>query len=670
MIYYKIDISLDERIEKEDCAIGTKLNQSLESLRYKSMPVFAYIAEMDEKKAVIVFAKRAEDTMELCKREILKKVKDGLSISAEIRHVQEITIEEFRSGISDSSNRGFVRNYRDITAKLKIDFNYNRCFEVRESIEIEKPLSKAEALQKAEVLMTGEEYKKEIERIYSEQNQKDFYVHPVHYHIAGGNEKSVQAMTELLIQTLIQNKRVIGKRISYIKGITQHCYDEQDFENLISNSQGATVVLSLNIEKKKNMNIAEDYDEVLLFIEKLVSRYQQKVLFIFQEVINENTIGKNVLANLQECVRMIPLEEGIGKKEQAEYLLKDMILKSEYAKFLDAKVPLEIPQQDSYLLSEIYSYFDTWREKIVYEKIYPSYRLKKKVVVEKKEIESSAYEELSQMIGLDEVKALIKQIIAMHRIQKKRQEIGMEVKKGALHSVFTGNPGSAKTTVARLLTRILYEEGIIQNKKIIECGRGDLVGKYVGWTAKLVKRKFREAANGVLFIDEAYALVDDRDGSYGDEAINTIVQEMENHREDVIVIFAGYPEKMKRFLEKNEGLRSRIAFYVDFPNYNKQELSEILKYMIKKNGFVNEDTVFEKCNPIFEQVCMNEEFGNGRYVRNLLEHAIMKQSQRLMEEYANKEIDEKELNFLKTEDFEELEGIDTTKKQVIGFQVV
>ena len=124
--------------------------------------------------------------------------------------------------------------------------------------------------------------------------------------------------------------------------------------------------------------------------------------------------------------------------------------------------------------------------------------------------------------------------------------------------IFTGNPGSAKTTVARLLSQILKKEGILDSGRFVEVGRADLIARYVGWTAKTVCEKFREAAGGVLFIDEAYSLVDDSN-TFGDEAINTIVQEMENHRDDVIVIFAGYPEKMKVFLEKNEGLRSRIS---------------------------------------------------------------------------------------------------------------
>ena len=119
-----------------------------------------------------------------------------------------------------------------------------------------------------------------------------------------------------------------------------------------------------------------------------------------------------------------------------------------------------------------------------------------------------------------------------------------------MHMVFTGNPGTAKTTVARLLAQIMQDNGLLSRGHLVEVGRSDLVGKYVGWTAKCVKEKFKEAKGGVLFIDEAYSLLDNRAGSYGDEAINTIVQEMENHREELVVIFAGYPEKWKNLFRK------------------------------------------------------------------------------------------------------------------------
>ncbi|WP_051226566.1 AAA family ATPase [Butyrivibrio sp. MC2013] len=187
------------------------------------------------------------------------------------------------------------------------------------------------------------------------------------------------------------------------------------------------------------------------------------------------------------------------------------------------------------------------------------------------------------MIGLSEIKAVTDQIVAAYKLQKIRDGYGFKDEAVSRHMVFTGNPGSAKTTVARLIADILTEEGILKTGALVECGRADLVGQYVGWTAREVRDKFKEASGGILFIDEAYSLVEDHK-TFGMEAINTIAQEMENHRGDVIVIFAGYPEKMAEFLDQNEGLRSRIAFHLSFPDYNEEELMSILQLMAKNRG--------------------------------------------------------------------------------------
>ena len=256
------------------------------------------------------------------------------------------------------------------------------------------------------------------------------------------------------------------------------------------------------------------------------------------------------------------------------------------------------------------------------------------------------------MVGLTEIKAIVDQIINAAKIQKARSKMGLDTYGSSRHMIFTGNPGSAKTTVARLLSQILKKEEVLESGNLVECGRADLIAKYVGWTAKTVRRKFREAQGGILFIDEAYSLVDDSN-SFGDEAINTIVQEMENHREDVIVIFAGYPEKMESFLQKNEGLRSRIAFHLNFPDYNEKELLEILMLMAKEKGYSTlDETTQEKCLEIFATACKNAEFGNGRFARNLLEQAMLRQSDRIIRDSAGKRINKKSLSTLIAADFE------------------
>ena len=261
-------------------------------------------------------------------------------------------------------------------------------------------------------------------------------------------------------------------------------------------------------------------------------------------------------------------------------------------------------------------------------------------------------------------------IICAGKVEVVRERMGLNTEGSSMHMVFTGTPGTAKTTVARLLAKILREEEIITSGRFIECGRQDLVGKYVGWTAKQVEEKFREAQGGILFIDEAYSLVDDSN-SYGAEAINTITQMMENYRDKVIVIFAGYPDKMSEFLNQNEGLRSRIAFHLNFPDYNTDELLQILKLMCKNRQYEITDEASSKCFEMFKTVACIKDYGNGRYVRNVLEQAILRQSNRIIQHsnQTGSKLTKTDVIMLEADDFQPISLGDRTKYSRIGFAV-
>ena len=211
----------------------------------------------------------------------------------------------------------------------------------------------------------------------------------------------------------------------------------------------------------------------------------------------------------------------------------------------------------------------------------------------------------------------------------------------------------------------MRENGLLSRGHLVEVGRGDLVGKYVGWTAQTVQKKFEQAEGGVLFIDEAYALVDDRSGSYGDEAINTIVQEMENHRDDMVVIFAGYPDRMEEFLQKNPGLRSRIAYHVPFADYSVEELCSIAALTARKKGLHLDDRAQEKLASVFETARRQADFGNGRYVRNIIEKAKMAQATRLLaKDYES--LTQEDITTLSAEDIE-MPEIAAPARPRIGF---
>ena len=244
--------------------------------------------------------------------------------------------------------------------------------------------------------------------------------------------------------------------------------------------------------------------------------------------------------------------------------------------------------------------------------------------------EKSAMEELHELIGLENIKERVDQIVSFAKLQKMAKDQGRRVEGINLNLSFLGNPGTAKTTVARLFARIMKENGILSRGDLIEVGRADLVAKYTGQTAIKVKGVFEKAKGNVLFIDEAYSLVDGWENEYGDEAIATIVQEMENNREDMIVIFAGYPDKMEKFLSRNPGLRSRVPFMVEFKNYSADELTEIAKAEAARRGYTVGSEAEKRIHDICAAAMRAEEFGNGRFSRNLVESAIMKSASRIM----------------------------------------
>ena len=279
----------------------------------------------------------------------------------------------------------------------------------------------------------------------------------------------------------------------------------------------------------------------------------------------------------------------------------------------------------------------------------------------------SGIEELNELIGLGNVKNQVNRIVSFAKMQKAMAAGGAaETKNINMNMVFSGAPGTAKTTVARIVAKILKENGILSKGNLVEVGRADLVAKYVGQTAPRVKNTFQEARGNLLFIDEAYSLVDSREGDYGDEAIATIVQEMENNRDNLVVIFAGYTDKMDEFISRNPGLRSRIPFVIKFDDYSSEELTQIASLEAKRKGFSIAPEAVGKIREICAVARENDEFGNGRFSRNLVENAIMNYAVRL---YGGDGFGAKNENcVLIAEDFELPESMrKEVKRRTIGF---
>ena len=272
-------------------------------------------------------------------------------------------------------------------------------------------------------------------------------------------------------------------------------------------------------------------------------------------------------------------------------------------------------------------------------------------------------DELQALVGIKAAKNQVKKILAFAKMRKAMEEKGEQLEPITLNMEFVGNPGTAKTTVARIVAGVLKEIGIIKTGEFIEVGRADLVAQYVGQTAPMVKSVFQRAKGGVLFIDEAYSLLDKGNGRFGDEALNMIVQEMENNRKDTIVIFAGYPDEMDEFFLRNPGLRSRVPFRVRFDDYTTDELSDICELEAGKRGFLIDVNAKELIKEICESSTGNIENGNGRFCRNLVEKAVLNFALR---NYGGDEAAENIEYILKKEDFNDI-TVFNRKKTAIGF---
>lgn len=260
-------------------------------------------------------------------------------------------------------------------------------------------------------------------------------------------------------------------------------------------------------------------------------------------------------------------------------------------------------------------------------------------------------QELDQLVGLDQVKMQVRKLINQVNMNKKRADRGIRVTKTSLHMVFTGNPGTGKTSVARLIGELYKSIGLLQGGQLVEVGREDLVGQYVGHTAQKTKDVLDSALGGVLFIDEAYTLSNSTTNDFGQEAIDTILRHMENNRDKIVVIVAGYPKEMDDFIRSNPGLKSRFTTTIDFEDYSIDQLLEILTLQCAKYGYCLTELAKEKAREklICEKQADGYDFGNGRVVRNMFEAALLNQNDRIS---SIDELTDEDLMTLEAEDFE------------------
>ena len=578
---------------------------------------------------------------------------------------EEVCVKDFAKSIAEGTRRGYITDPDDICRKDSVgDKRYLMKQKDFDEEMIEEDLNSS---------LVVESIEEEKKRIFSPSAPKEFICHPVHYIIASENEDLRTEMRRQLLSALYKANRLKSRRVSImslnpLENIFSANFKELGTiaKRLYDKGDGGTVVISGADKEEEDDSLFAPSDtgelEAIMFN---ADAHRDNVLTII-ELDNDDEKSLNEIRRLSDKMDFVVLKENMVYDQSAkDYLL--LLAKKDGVKNLEGLLD-NVVEGEGYHYSNLSSIYSIWKEKRKKD-AFPAYSafMSNANMESIREPKGKAYKDLKSLIGLDNAKKVIDEAIAYFNMEALMEKRNLKLSSPSRHMVFYGAPGTAKTTVARLFAQIMKENGVLSKGELIEVGRKDLVGKYVGWTAKQVESVFKAAEGSVLFIDEAYSLVDGRDKLYGQEAINTIVQMMENMRENTIVIFAGYEKEMKVFLDQNPGLRSRIPFHVQFPNYSESELLEILKLMASNNNCSLTEGAENKAREIFRIASLGKDFGNGRFVRNLFEKATMKKALRLSSSL-NGFISDSELLTLREEDFEMPEEYSNERKtRVIGF---
>lgn len=561
---------------------------------------------------------------------LTEKFLERLDIAYESVLVKEISVTSYMNGLRVSYRNRYISDDDRFAENLGLEtlFNSHNSFFSDRVVDEKKTVE--ELKTDVEKYHLGDEYKAELHRVLSGKNRKVFLGNPANYLMISKDDMARRMMTRDLISALYRRGRLQSKRYTIIDLSDRGC-SLTDLEDFYKINEGATVLLKIY-----SSNFGEgEYARGVLDMKKvceLVRKKGAKTLTIFSM---NAPLDKNraKLENYMMGIPMVVFTDNLYKKQTATAELLKMAQAEEFSFSQEILQKVEKTER-SYTYGELACLYNEWRAEYMGTDVFPEY---KKFVTHITEEEkknagrSDAYTRLQEMIGLTQAKKVIDGAINYFKLQQEYRNRSIEFHRPAMHMCFTGTPGTAKTSVARLVAEILKDNGILSEGKLVEVGRAELVGRFVGHTAPQVKEMFDRAKGSVLFIDEAYALVEDKKGLYGTEAINEIVQEMENRREDTIVILAGYPKEMKELLEWNPGMKSRIAFHVSFDDYTEQELLDITKLLAKDRGMRLDESAEEKLLSIYADARKDVGFGNGRFARNLLEKAKFNQANRFMQ---------------------------------------
>ena len=442
-----------------------------------------------------------------------------------------------------------------------------------------------------------------------------------------------------------ESKNLLKKIIEYARKYKEGIEDNYIPFNLILETNNDSLkkeiiyILSYSLKyfeyisnKKKSISlydIDDKFDDGFISIEDLngINLEEEKVKKKFyhnlEEYIKENNktciliVGNNIEINNfflgNESIKNkyfdLKIEEVIKDIQDIyEYILEKVSI--------DDNLKIELLDFISNTYKDINNY-DEYQNNLIK---YISFNKELPKIEEEKSMDE-IFKDLNELVGLNKVKKVLYELVDLIKLKEKTD---LNINNLNLHMVFLGNPGTGKTTIARIISNILYNLGYIKENKLVEVSSKDLVGEYVGQTSPKTNAVIEKSLNGVLFIDEAYSLAVKNDNSYNAEAIATLIQAMENYRDKLVVIFAGYTKEMQDFLNSNSGIVSRIGYTLEFDDYTTNELKEIFLGMMKKSGFIVKDDALDYLGEIIDKYRNMKNFGNARFIRNIYEKTIIK----------------------------------------------
>ena len=475
-------------------------------------------------------------------------------------------------------------------------------------------------------------------------------------------DKCHQSALDLLSKLVIDEKLKLNRRyreqLGQMVDVTgQGSLTLNTTDEILANGKYLVFITEKSEESIRN-TFSNDFMKKVYDIISTVELTKESLTIICKFILNDYKTKINDNLNLDinfdnevlECV-LKNYDKNIGAHGLSEYVEKNI-----YYPLVELELTGKINNEHTYELKE---------ENDTVVLVNEVYNIELSSVL--KAVESDNLDELNKeldnIIGLSSVKEFIKKLEDNIRVQSIRRNKGSKEAKLSLHMIFTGNPGTGKTTMARIMAKYLKALGYLSSGHLVEVSRNDLVGQYVGETAQKTMNKVNSALGGILFIDEAYAIARDENDIFGIEAVDTIVKAVEDNRDNLVVILAGYTKEMEDFLKTNSGLKSRFNYNVEFEDYTSNELLEISKVIAKSNGYLIDENIDDNLLELFEgkQIKGKNDSGNGRLARNIIEKAIANQSNRLAK-LDEKDLNKDEINKLTIRDF----GLD--KKEVFSLE--